>query len=254
MRTLLILVDGMRPDAIKDLPEAQNILNNAICDMRANTVMPSITLPCHVSLFQSVDPKRHGTMNNSFSHQINPVRGLCEVLSGNSKKCAFFYNWEELRDLSRPGSLAYSYYCGIDHFGGNTSNNMITDNAIEHLNCHYTDFAFLYLGAADIAGHNYGWMGKEYMDGLKNSWYNINRIVDTLPDDYVVIITSDHGGHEFDHGTDLPVDMNIPVIILGENLKADKKIENANIMDIAPTIVNLFGIDSDPEWEGKNLL
>ena len=58
MRTVLIVVDGMRPDAIAAMPRVQKLLKNASYTMTATTVMPSVTLPCHMSLFHSVDPSR----------------------------------------------------------------------------------------------------------------------------------------------------------------------------------------------------
>ncbi len=60
MRTLLIVVDGMRPDAIAAIPQVQKLLKNASYTMTATTVMPSVTLPCHMSLFHSVDPSNMG--------------------------------------------------------------------------------------------------------------------------------------------------------------------------------------------------
>ena len=59
MRTLLILVDGMRPDAIENLPRVKALLEKSAYTMNATTVMPSVTLPCHMSLFHSVEPGRH---------------------------------------------------------------------------------------------------------------------------------------------------------------------------------------------------
>ena len=69
MRTLLILVDGMRPDALKNLDTAQDIIQKSAYTMDAKTVMPSVTLPCHMSLFHSVDPSRHGTTTNTYAPQ-----------------------------------------------------------------------------------------------------------------------------------------------------------------------------------------
>ena len=66
MRTLLILVDGMRPDSLAEIATAQKIIAGAKSTMAARTVMPSVTLPCHVSLFHSVDPDRHGTTTNTY--------------------------------------------------------------------------------------------------------------------------------------------------------------------------------------------
>ena len=250
MKTLLILVDGMRPDAIINIPQAQRIMKKSAYTLRAQTVMPSVTLPCHMSLFHSVDPSRHGTTTNVYAPQVRPVKGLCEVLSANGKKSAFFYNWEELRDLTRPGSLEFSYYCRCD----NKSDTVVTNAALSCLNSSKADFVFLYLGYVDLAGHKYGWMSEEYMQALANSWENIEYIVHALPDDYTVVITADHGGHNRAHGTDLPEDMRIPLIIMGKDFEAGKEIKNADIKDIAPTIADLLDVTPDAEWEGESLL
>lgn len=254
MRALVILVDGMRPDALKDFPQAQSIIQKSAYAMQAKTVMPSVTLPCHMSLFHSVDPTRHGTTTNIYAPQVRPVKGLCEVLYENGKTSAFFYNWEELRDLTRPDSLEFSYFRRGRNIGYGKANTIVTDAAIEYLSSNDTDFAFLYLGYTDAAGHQYGWMSEEYKKALENSWENIARLVSVLPDDYTVIITADHGGHDRMHGTDLPEDMTIPLIIMGKDFEAGTEIKNANIKDIAPTVARLLGVTPDEEWEGKSLL
>ena len=56
MKTLLILVDGMRSDALANCKTAQQVMANSVYTLNAQTVMPSVTLPCHVSLFFGVKP------------------------------------------------------------------------------------------------------------------------------------------------------------------------------------------------------
>lgn len=254
MRTLLILVDGMRPDALKNIKAAQDVIRKSSYTMNAETVMPSVTLPCHMSLFHSVDPSRHGTTTNTYTPQVRPIKGLCEVLRENKKKCAFFYNWEELRDLSRPNSLTFSYFCKGGDIGYDKANDIISAAAADYLNNNYADFAFLYLGYVDEAGHKNGWLSDGYMDAIENSWKNINMVINSLPEDYTVIITADHGGHDRTHGTDLPEDMTIPVIIKGEKFEAGRVFKKASIKDIAPTITKLLGVEAGDEWEGSSLL
>lgn len=252
MRVLLILADGMRPDRLEELPEVQKTLKKAAYTMNAQTVMPSVTLPCHMSLFHSVEPTRHGTTTNTYAPQVRPIKGLCEVLHNNNMKSGFFYSWEELRDLSRPGSLNISYYrrgssaCPVGE--------ELTDAAIDYIQKTDTEFVFLYFGEPDSFGHNYGWMGEEYMWSIRYCWKHIDRIIESLPDDFAVIITADHGGHERMHGTDLPEDMTIPLILLGKPFGEGKQLDTATIMDIAPTITDLLGVSADPEWEGTSLL
>ena len=254
MKVLLILADGMRPDALGEIPQVREMMQQAAYTLNAKTVMPSVTLPCHMSLFHSVDPSRHGTTTNTYAPQVRPVEGLCEVLKGRKKKCAFFYDWEQLRDLSRPGSLVFSCYKKPGEGGYGESDKYLTDAAIEYLRENDVDFTFLYLGHPDGAGHGSGWMGQEYMDSVAGVWNNIERILATLPEDYAVIITADHGGHDRIHGTELPEDMTIPMFLLGKAFAPGKVLENVSIMDIAPTVTALLGVDADDDWEGKNLL
>ena len=254
MKTVLILVDGMRPDAMVQMPFAKELLEKSTYALDASTVFPSVTLPCHMSLFHSVEPGRHGTTTNTYMPQVRPVDGICEVLSRNDKYCGVFYNWEEIRDLTRPGSLKYSYLCRMGEFGYDVTNDLVTEAAMKHLKEKHIDFTFLYLGYTDWAGHVYGWMTDEYMKAMENSWKNIKLLLESLDEDYNVIITADHGGHDRTHGTDLPEDMTIPIICYGKSFEAGKVLTDANIMDIAPTITELAGIAPAAEWEGKSLL
>ena len=254
MKVLLILADGMRPDALENIPEAQRMIEHSAYTMSAETVMPSVTLPCHMSLFHSVDPMRHGTTTNTYAPQVRPINGLCEVLFANGKKSAFFYNWEQLRDLSRPDSLSFSYFCKGKDMGYPESNNMVTEAAVKFLSTHDVDFAFLYLGYSDEAGHQYGWMSEEYLDAVKFSWKNIETVTSSLKDDYTVIVTADHGGHDRTHGTQMPEDMTIPLIIAGKDFEAGRELAGAGIKDIAPTVAALLGVEPDSDWEGKSLI
>ncbi len=106
-KVLLVLVDGMRPDSLRRCghPFVDEFLAQSACALDALTVMPSVTLPCHMSLFHSVDPGRHGVLTNVYTPQVRPIPGLCEQLRLHGKTSGFFYNWEELRDLSLAGFI-----------------------------------------------------------------------------------------------------------------------------------------------------
>lgn len=260
MAVVLILVDGMRPDALAGNARVQAFMAQSACTLQARTVMPSVTLPCHMSLFHSVDPDRHGTTTNVYTPQVRPIQGLCEVLRNAGRHCAFFYNWEQLRDLTRPGSLEFSYF-----FKGRNNpkageatweeaNDRVTDAAIGYLTQKETDFSFIYLGYVDEAGHKHGWMTQPYMQALENSWKNIDRIVAALPEDTTVIVTADHGGHDRIHGTKTAEDMTIPVLIRSKHFPAGNLPEGVNIKDLAPTVATLLGVCADDDWEGASLL
>ena len=39
-----------------------------------------------------------------------------------------------------------------------------------------------------------------------------------------------------------------------QRIEAGKRFEGGSILDIAPTVVNLLGLEPDDEWEGKSLV
>jgi len=253
-KVILILVDGMRPDAIikcghRFLPE---MIKKGASSLKTKTVMPSITLPCHMSLFHSVDPSRHGILSNLYAPQVRPVKGLCEQLRTAGKKSAFFYNWEELRDLSRPGSLAYSCFLSLHQY--EDTDRKIANAAIQFIQENLPDFVFIYLGETDETGHKYGWMTDEYLSAVNNASGCIEQIFDAFSGDYTIMVTADHGGHDRSHGTEIPEDMLIPLIISGKRFEAQELPETVSILDIAPTVAALLGVQTDPDWEGKSLI
>ncbi|MBE6771939.1 MAG: hypothetical protein E7547_07350 [Ruminococcaceae bacterium] len=254
MKVLLILADGMRPDSLTNIPQAQKLIKESAYTLSGETVSPSVTLPCHISLFHSVTPQRHGTTTNTYAPQVRPINGLCEVLKQADKKCAIFYNWEEIRDVSRPNSLAHSCFYAGRRIGYKEAGEALTADAIGYLKKYDTDFTFIYFGYPDWAGHKYGWMTEEYLQAIQSSWDNIEKLMAELGDEYTYIITADHGGHDRTHGSDMPEDMVIPVIIKGKGFDAGKILENVNIMDIAPTVTKILGVTPDEEWEGRALI
>ena len=214
--------------------------------------MPSVTLPCHMSLFHSVEPGRHGVTTNLYTPQVRPVEGLCERLKP-SWRCGFSYNWEELRDLSRPGSLARSCFAAGHDYGYEAANETVTRASLDMMADGSVDFLFTYLGWPDGAGHDAGWMGEEYLRAVRGSLQCIRRLIEAAPDDCLTIVTADHGGHDRCHGTELEEDMRIPVILHGRGLRGTLE-GPVSILDLAPTVVKVMGCTPAPEWEGRSLL
>ncbi|WP_168120077.1 alkaline phosphatase family protein [Paenibacillus sp. HB172176] len=255
-KVLLILVDGMRPDALESSghPCIEKWKAVGSHTLSATTVMPSITLPCHMSLFHSVPPQRHGIMENVYTPQVRPIAGLCEQLHGHGKSSAMFYNWEQLRDVSRPGSLSHSCFLNGYKHSFETTNDELTDRASQYIQEHSPDFVFLYLGLVDEIGHRHGWMSEAYIESVYDSWSSIERIANAVSEEYAVIVTADHGGHERTHGTSMAEDMTIPLFIRSSAVAQGEELGQANIIDLAPTIAKLIGVPANPDWEGRCLL
>lgn len=257
-KVVLVLVDGMRPDGILECgePYLQDLAAQSSASFAAKTVFPSITLPCHTSLFFGVQPQRHGVLTNEWRPFARPFDSLGDLAARQFKKAAMFYNWEQLRDLNRPGSLSCSYFRQLPsaHEDAMRSEQDLTALAMDDIQQEAPDFLFLYLGYTDIAGHGYGWMTPHYLQALANASRCIRRLKEALPEEYALIVTADHGGHEQDHGYDCPEDMTIPIIFNGKAFAANTVLQDLHLIDITPTIGDLLGLHPLPEWEGKSVL
>ena len=252
-KVVLILVDGMRADAVLACgnPFVSELLASSTYSLNARTVMPSVTLPCHMSLFHSVDPDRHGILSNTYVPQVRPIEGLIERLDQAEKQCAFFYTWEQLRDLARPGHLSQATYINLHRQAD--SDAKITDAAIRFIKADQLDFVFLYLGQTDECGHDSGWMGEAYLNVVSGALDCARRVREEIPAEYDVIITADNGGHGRSHGSEMPEDMTIPLICCGPSFEKGREMDSVSIKDIAPTIVKLLGAAPARVWEGTPL-
>lgn len=227
------------------------LMKNSTYCLSSKTVFPSVTLPCHMSMFHSVEPNRHGIITNDYVAQVHTVKGLLEKLHENDKTTAMIYSWGPLRDLCRPASLTYSSFI---YYKMPNSDDDILDECERILDKSAPDFTFLYLHMPDNMGHKYGWMSPEYMTAVKDSIDKVKVIMDKYLGEYDVIVTADHGGHERMHGTEEESDMIIPIFFAGNQFEKGKSVDGITILDIAPTVTKLLGINADQDWEGKALI
>ncbi len=254
----LILVDGMRPDGLlqAEAPMLKRLMAKSTYTLQARTVLPSFTLPCIVSLIYSVRPQTHGTLTNTFASNAWAVPGLFDLLHSSGYQTASFFNWEQLRDLARPGSLDLVVCTNTSEstsLAAGESDRRLTELALFALRQQSADFVFLYLGGVDTAGHQYGWMSPEYISTIEKADDCIKRFLSEMPDDTLVFITADHGGIGYSHGDDSDDEMLIPLIIVADEIARGEINVPVSILDIAPTIAACAGIHAPLQWEGKAL-
>ena len=253
-KVVLFLVDGMRPDGLTQAhtPVMDKLMESGAYTLNARTVMPSMTLPCHMSLFHSVPPERHGVTTNVYTPQVRPVLGLFDVINQAGLKAVTFHSWDELRDLARPGSIHTTFYLKDPQEPEGTGETPLVDMTVAWLSQNTFDFAFVYLGYLDVVGHAYGWMSPRYLQAVEHADFCIGRVLEHLPKDTTILVTSDHGGHDQTHGTDRPEDMTTPLIIQTEGVKGQLR-EDISILDIAPTIAKVLELKVPKEWVGKSV-
>lgn len=253
MTVIFTMLDGVRPDALAlaETPVLDSICRRGAWTMRAQAVMPTLTLPCHVSIFYSVPPAFFGITDNTWSPVTHPFPGLIDQAALYHRRCAAFYSWEPLRDVSVPGSLEMAYHRHFAYEDYATGDNPVVEAATRYMTAEKPDFLFLYFGTPDIAGHLFGWMSAEYLAQISRVDALLGQFMETTTGDDAILIQSDHGGHERTHGDDIPEDMTIPWMVAGPGIRQDHAIQgNVTLLDTAPTLARLLGIPPHPQWEG----
>lgn len=256
---VLFSVDGMRPDGMcqADTPVIDRLLQNGAHTLQAQTVMPSVTLPCHTSMFRSVIPERHGITDNIWTPMARPVPSIIDLVAQANRPAASFYSWEQLRDLSSPGSLDYSYYINYYSNPDISVDLAVARAAAEYIARKQPAFMFVYLGVTDEIGHRRSWMSPEYLSAIAGADHAIGLVWQALEHAGIAahttcIIQSDHGGHGQTHGTPMAEDMTIPWIISGAGVRQGYTITgDVHITDTAATIAHLLGIPAHRDWTGK---
>jgi hypothetical protein len=256
-RAILFLVDGMRPDGLQQAvtPFLDSLITRGAYTYRARTVMPSTTLTCHTSLFYSIPPDVHGILDNVWKPFPEKIPGLFDVLHEQALPAASFFNWEPLRNLWQPGSLAASFFQKDNPGDDGQCDRELASLALSWFHCHEWSFGFVYLHNTDKTGHAAGWMSDAYLEAIANADRCIESICRVLPEDVLIIVTGDHGGHDHTHHTDLEEDMTVPLILLGPGIPKGLEIRDPLcIMDLAPTVVRFLGLSKPDVWQGREIV
>lgn len=248
----LLMVDGLRPDALGecDCPALQGLLARSAASLQATAVVPSRTLACHLSLFHSVSPERHGVVWNQDRPQDSGAPALVDLAHAAGLRSAAVFNWGPLRQIGGPESWQASLF--RDTLLHRDGDEWVADAAIDLLAQERVDFAFVYFGTVDVVGHAEQFMSDAYLRQVERVDGCLARLLRALPPSAHVLLQADHGGHEWDHGTDLPEDLLIPWMLSGPAARAGHRLDGpVSLLDSAPTLARLLGLDPHPAWEGR---
>jgi len=256
---ILIVIDGLRPDALlqANTPNLDGLMARGAYSLDAQSVMPSITLPAHMSMFHSVTPAVHKIEGNLWMPNGSLGHGIVDLVHAEGKNTAAFYTWEQLRDLWRPGAMNFAYFTNIYSQPVRNTDLEAARAAADYLPQAKPAFTFIYLGLVDEIGHRHGWMTPEYLEAVQNADNAIGHLLarlegENLLESTAILVQADHGGHDRKHGQPIPEDMTIPWILAGPGIKRGLRLQNpVSILDSAPTMAHLLGLEIPATWEGK---
>lgn len=252
MVTALVVLDGLRPDAIPlaSTPHLDAFSEAGSSTMSAVTVVPPVTLPAHTSMLTSVPPSDHGVIDNTWNPAARTFANFVDQVALAGKPPVAFYTWEPLRDLWSPGSMAATWYRNLDW--RTDGDHYVAEAVGEFFRNSDAEFAFVYLGSIDIAGHLHGWMSDAYLDQIGTVDDALGGVLEGLGSGATAVVTSDHGGHDRVHGIDHPDDLTIPWLIAGPGIRRNHRLaSDVSLLDTAPTLAHAMGLNSPSSWQGQ---
>lgn len=263
-RVVLVSVDGLRADALERFrpPTLVRLAEEGASTVEARTVVPSLTVPAHLSIFSGVSPASHGVFNDQI--RLTPEMARLEpvfrrVHDDGRASAAFMSREGPLRGFE--AALGCKLAFGLDSLTLVTADGLaVADTAGPSLADPSLDVVFVHLPDPDLAGHEYGWSSPEYRAAVLRADSALARVVGRATeasDSVLVMVVSDHGGGgaygDFQHGSTSPEDMLVPVVLWGSGVLAGRDLSGASILDVAPTVLWALGIEPPVHYEGKIL-
>jgi arylsulfatase A-like enzyme len=247
-KVAIISIDGLRPDAVQTAG-AVNILGLAArgaYSWNAQTILPSNTLPAHISMLTGFTPEEHGVTWDDYA----PTRGqilvptLFHAARAKGLHSGMVVGKEKFATFRDTGACDTWVLAAPDD--DDVAGRVPTMLGVR------PDLLFVHLPDVDLVGHASKWMSPEYLAAVRRADAAVGRILSTLSADTTVILTADHGGHPEGHGSDNPQDTTIPWVMAGPSV-AKGKVLGAGIrtVDTAATAAFVLGTVLPPDAAGR---
>ena len=250
-RVLILSIDGLRPDAIlaAPMPNLLALMQNSAYTLDAQTVYPSVTLISHASMLGGVCPSKHGITWNDYLPANGYANGtdLFDLAHARGLQTVMHVGKEKLRQITEPSSLDVFTYV-------NDRDLVVTQRLLDDFPQDFR-LLFVHFPLVDGMGHVYGWMSPQQLSVAFRADEALGQILAELDarnlrGETLIIVTSDHGGHDTTHGSSRPEDMTIPWIASGPGIQPKVLTTQVNTMDTAATAAFALGFSLPPEWDG----
>lgn len=264
---IIIGIDGMSPDGIKnaDTPNMDKLMENGAFTLHARNVLPTSSSPNWASMIMGAGPEQHGITSNEWqldNHELPPVvrteegifPNIFRLIKQNDPKAknGAIYQWADFGRLFEKSA--------VDKDLTFTNENKTADEAVNYILEEQPKLLFVHIDHVDGAGHKFGHGSERYYGGVAKADQLIGKIVGSVEQAGIkkktlIIVSADHGGKGTGHGGESLVEVEIPVLLSGPEVKEGFEITDAvNIYDIASTVAYVFGYEQPQAWIGRPIV
>lgn len=276
-KALVIMLDGMRADTV-DNGLAPNL--KALADgkwrpgyhgawsLGANTLRDGTTesAPNHVAIATGMTTKKTGIDDNgdlvrrgtateklpTWLARLKSSTPNSQLPTPNALKLLHIFAW--YGDLRLSPDYGVQFIFDRDKANAKTLAKMMGD-------ADAPDAVMWYIDLPDHAGHGHCYYpySKQYMDAVRESDKYVGEVLSAIAarptfaeEDWLVVVTADHGGWERSHGQMSTQCYTIPFIMAGRRVQQGRIPGVPHNYDAAPTALAHFGVDvSKIDFDGK---
>ncbi len=252
-KTLVIGIDGCRPDALltAQAPHLKELIKSGAFSDKAQASEYTVSGPGWSSILTGVWWQKHGVRDNSF-------RG-----ASFGKFPTFLTRYKAARPSGYTASIAQ--WSGITQIvkDADYASNPQTGEETAAQTCRILaekdpDVVFIHFDDVDGAGHHFGFSPKQpqYLAAITQVDSLIGKILTAVRarktfdrEDWLIIVTTDHGGSGKGHGPNTPECRTIFFIVNGKAATAGTITPPPTQVDVAPTVLSHMGIAINPAWK-----
>lgn len=257
---VVIGLDGCRPEAIRQAqaPVLQRLVREGAVCWKAQAVHPTVTQVNWSAMLTGCVPAKNGIDTHPITEEtlgkISPQTPSVFQLAAahDMTSVAFLGHWK-LYPLETAGPKIQFEHSPYEARHASAV-------AAEYLRQNRPILCFVYMGDLDGAGHQYGWLSPEQLKAMNEVDIAVGTIVKTLQEagmwqSTLLLVTSDHGGHDKSHSAGTAEDATIPWIAAGALVKPGTLIERPiSTCDTAATAAHFLGMEPPAIWDGKPVL
>jgi hypothetical protein len=256
-KVLVIGIDGCRPDALARAatPNIDRLVTEG-CYAVGRADPLTVSGPCWSSILCGVWSGKHGVRDNSFvgaNYGEYPDFVTLLERARPELQTVVVTSWSPISEQI----VANADYEGPKSGKGDEAAVYEVRSQLRHQE---PDVVFVHFDAPDYAGHSFGYGPEvpEYIKSIEETDALIGVIIAQVRDrnaysneEWLVIVTSDHGGTGKGHGLPIPEHIEVPFVVSGPSAARSFGVVPTQC-DVAPTVFAFFGIEPGPEvdWDG----
>lgn len=233
---LIVSIDALHPAALSEQasPTLHSLMRSGRYTLQGQSVTPPQTLIAHTSMMTGLTPAQSGKQDNDWKPGMPQVarETLLDVAKQRGFQTAYFY---------AKSKLGYLISAAVDEHA------LARDDGVDRARAFFSRpgrrFVFLHISGLEDAGTDSGWLSADYAEELTH----IDRTLAPLLDEvakrgsYLVVVTSDHAGHERQHGTNHPEDFKLPLITAADQALPALAPGVFHIIDLKRLVQSLLG-------------